>query len=606
MLYQRDGFVIKQRIGLAAVSQITLTPQTAPGGLGDTIAGTVTLTDPAPIGGAELTLNLNDGSAASFGPEDQDPITTIAVTIPSGATTAQFTIFTRPVASNTNVQLRATYQGSFKITQFVVVPWLSQLALSPTSVVGGNQATGRITLANPAPAGGADVTVSTDTPSLLSFPDGTTVNVPEGQTSAVFRIETQGVGQPTFPTVRASLLGVGKTQTLTLTQANLQSLTLTPTRVAGGTTVTGRVTLDGKAGTPFDVNIQIDAGTDGYVISPRTITFQPGETFREFSIKTAFEATNTTRKITAVRPEQGSYTRQTATATLFIDAVFLTGFTLSPTTIDGGQTAQGVVTISAPAPARGVVVNLKSSNSSVASVPSTVIVPAGASTVAFDITGETIAVDKSATITAIRGTARIERTINVNGVTFTMEVDPTSVVGGKENSTGFIRLSNPAPATGVTIKLRSTNTNVATVPATVTIGPGEDTVTFPITTKTVAGAKTVNIIATLGSNVVSSELEVRAVGVASLEFTRNPISGGESTTVVVTLEAAAPAGGANVTISASNPDVFRVLPSSIHFDAGQMQVTFTVTTQRVSRDLTSTLTATFGGSAASNTLLIKR
>ncbi len=604
MLYQRDGFVIKQRIGLAAIGSIILTPARAPGGLNVQIAGVVTLTDPAPVGGAELTLTLSDANAASFSPTEVQ--TTTSVVVPSGATQAQFTIYTRPVQSNTNVQVRVNYQGSFRIAQFVVIPWLQQLALSPTSVVGGNTASGRVTLAAPAPTGGVDVDLSTDTPSLISFPAGSKVNVPEGQTSAVFTIETQGVSAPTFPTIRASLLGVGKTQTLTLTQANLQSLVLSPPRVAGGTTVTGTVILDGRAGSAFTVNILIDAGTPGYGISPRTITFQPGESRKTFTIKTAFETSNTTRKITAQRLQQGTYTKQSVSATLFIDAVFLTGFTLTPSTIDGGQKAQGVVTISAPAPAGGVIVNLKSSNTTVATVPNTVTVPAGASTVAFDITGQTISVDKSVNITASRGSTSIVRALNVRGVTFTVDVSPASVVGGKENAMGTITLSNPAPAGGAIVKLKSSNPAVASVPTSVTVMAGSSTATFTITTSPVSSTREVNITATLGTNVVVTPLEVRAVGVSSLEFSKNPVQGGESVTIFVTLEAPAPAGGASVSLSASNPDVFRIFPATITIAAGQTTGSVTVTTNRVSRDLATTVTATYGGSSASNTLEVRR
>ncbi|HSI73746.1 MAG TPA: hypothetical protein VK934_11280 [Fimbriimonas sp.] len=597
--YLSDGFIIKQRIGLAAIQSITLNPLTAPGGLGVQIQGTVTLSDPAPAGGAELQLSLSNPDAATINGSE-------TVFIPAGQTTGTFTISTQPVTQNTNVQLRVSYQGSFKIAQFVVVPWLQQLALSPTSVVGGNQATGRITLAAPAPTGGVTVDLSTDTPSLISFPTGSQVVVPAGQTSVVFTINTEGVAQTTFPTIRASLLGVGKTQTLTLTQANLKSVVLSPSRVAGGTTTTGTVFLDGKAGSTFTVNINIDDGTPGYVITPKTLTFEAGDTQQSFTIKTAFESSNTSRKVTAVRPEQTTYSRQVVSTTLFVDAVFLTGFTLNPTTINGGEKAQGVVTISAPAPSGGVVVNLKSSNSSVATVPSQVIVPAGASTGSFDITGQTIAVDKTVTITATRGTTSIARELTVKGVTFTMSIQPGSVVGGRDSAMGQIVLSNPAPAGGVTIKLKSSNTAVATVPDTIVVPAGETVGTYTVATTAVSTTKSVTITATLGTNTVQAGLEVRPVGVEMVTFTPNQVQGGNTTLVTITLEAPAPAGGANVTLSASNPDVFVLMPASVQIAAGQTSVSFTVRTVRVARDLASTLTATYNGSSASATLTVTR
>jgi hypothetical protein len=389
-----------------------------------------------------------------------------------------------------------------------------------------------------------------------------------------------------------------------LTQANLQSLTLSPSRVAGGTTVTGTVTLDGKAGSSFNVNVTVEGS--GYVPIPRTLTFNTGETTKTFLIKTPYEAANVTRKVTVTRPLQGSYPQQSLSATLFVDAVSLTGFTLSPAQIQGGQTAQGVVTISAPAPAGGVVVNLKSSNTTIATVPATVVVPAGASTVDFEVTGQVVSTDKNVVITASRGPVSIARTLKVLGVSFTMDISPASVVGGLANATGTVTLSDPAPAGGTTIRLNSSNTAVATVPTTVVVAAGETTATFQITTMGVSSTRNVTITATLGTNVVTSTLEVRAVGVAAVDFSQNPVQGGSTVTIFVTLEAPAPAGGASVSLSASNPSVFRIFPATVSIAAGATTGSVTVTTVRVSRDLASTVTATYGGSSASNTLVIRR
>jgi uncharacterized protein (TIGR03437 family) len=68
----------------------------------------------------------------------------------------------------------------------------------------------------------------------------------------------------------------------------------------------------------------------------------------------------------------------------------LQSLTLSPTSIGGGGTVQGTVTLSTSAPTGGAVVAL-SSNSSAATVPATVTVPAGATSAiihVFDIDGK--------------------------------------------------------------------------------------------------------------------------------------------------------------------------------------------------------------------------
>src|SRR5437016_2283822 len=61
----------------------------------------------------------------------------------------------------------------------------------------------------------------------------------------------------------------------------------------------------------------------------------------------------------------------------------LSSVTLTPTTVNGGVPSTGLVTLSGAAPSGGAVVTLSSSNTSVATVPASVTVPAGASSARF-------------------------------------------------------------------------------------------------------------------------------------------------------------------------------------------------------------------------------
>jgi hypothetical protein len=64
----------------------------------------------------------------------------------------------------------------------------------------------------------------------------------------------------------------------------------------------------------------------------------------------------------------------------------LSSFTVDPTTIQAGATAIGTVTIPKPAPAGGVFVNLSSRQPGTASVPSSVTVAEGTTSVSFPVT----------------------------------------------------------------------------------------------------------------------------------------------------------------------------------------------------------------------------
>jgi hypothetical protein len=83
--------------------------------------------------------------------------------------------------------------------------------------------------------------------------------------------------------------------------------------------------------------------------------------------------------------------------------------------VKGGDDSIGTVTLSAPAPAGGAVVNLSSSNNSDASVPSSVTIPAGSTSRSFTISTDRVDSNTAVTITATR-----------NGVTKTANLTITS------------------------------------------------------------------------------------------------------------------------------------------------------------------------------------
>jgi hypothetical protein len=76
----------------------------------------------------------------------------------------------------------------------------------------------------------------------------------------------------------------------------------------------------------------------------------------------------------------------------------LSAVTVSPTDVVGGDPATGTVTISAAAPTGGFVVDLQSDNTTAATVPPSVTVPAGSSRATFPITTNSIPNAQSATI----------------------------------------------------------------------------------------------------------------------------------------------------------------------------------------------------------------
>jgi hypothetical protein len=93
--------------------------------------------------------------------------------------------------------------------------------------------------------------------------------------------------------------------------------------------------------------------------------------------------------------------------------------TVSPSTVNGGATAQGAVSLDAGAPAGGVVVQLSSSNPNVANVPATATIPAGSVESTFDITTNQVAARTPATLNATSG--GVTRSV---GLTVTPQATP--------------------------------------------------------------------------------------------------------------------------------------------------------------------------------------
>jgi hypothetical protein len=96
------------------------------------------------------------------------------------------------------------------------------------------------------------------------------------------------------------------------------------------------------------------------------------------------------------------------------------------------------------------------------------------------------------------------------------------------------------------------------------------------------------------------------VSVSSLSLNPTTVIGGiANSTAMVTLNAVAPAGGAVVSLSSSNPSAAAVpVPPSVMVAANATSATFAVTSQTVTSSATSVITATLNGSSAQATLKV--
>jgi hypothetical protein len=184
---------------------------------GDSVQVTVTLSQPAPAGGAVVNLaGVSNTTAVTV----QMPA---SVTVAEGDTSASFTVstaattlagFTRPAL----LDIQAAFGDTTQTALLAVAPPLSltSLGVAPANLTGGTAATGTVTLSGPAPAGGALVTLSSNNPAA-GVP--ASVLVPAGLTSASFTVQTNPVTTFVTATLTAAYGTIPSTQTARLTIA---------------------------------------------------------------------------------------------------------------------------------------------------------------------------------------------------------------------------------------------------------------------------------------------------------------------------------------------------------------------------------------------------
>ena len=292
----------------------------------------------------------------------------------------------------------------------------------------------------------------------------------------------------------------------------------------------------------------------------------------------------------------------------------LSSLALNPTSVIGGNSSTGTVTLSGPAPAGGAQITLSSSNTAAASVPSSVAIPAGATSATFTVSTSSVALSTAVTISASYGGVSKAASLTVTAAPpppptlAALTLNPASVVGGAQSSTGTVTLSGPAPAGGATVALSSSNTAAVRVPTSVAVAAGATSATFTVSTSAVAASTTVTVSASYGAISRSASLTVAPVPpppptLSSLTLNPTSVIGGlQSSTGTVTLSAPAPAGGATVVLS-SNNGAARV-PSSVFIPAGATSRNFTVNTSIVLFSTSATISASYNGTTRTATLSV--
>src|SRR5438309_1584293 len=200
-------------------------------------------------------------------------------------------------------------------------------------------------------------------------------------------------------------------------------------------------------------------------------------------------------------------------------------------------------------------------------------------------------------VTTPQGTATSASSFTVTASAPTLSslsLSPTSVTGGS-SSTGTVTLSGPAPSGGAVVALSSSNTSVATVPASVTVPGNATSATFTVSTSPVSTTTSVTISGSYNGTTLSASLTVTPAPptLSSLSLSPTSVTGGSSSTGTGTLSGPAPSGGAVVSLSSNNPGVASV-PASVTVPGNATSATFTVSTTPVGSSTVVTISGAYG------------
>jgi len=235
-------------------------------------------------------------------------------------------------------------------------------------------------------------------------------------------------------------------------------------------TLTGSFTLGEPAPPGGGAVVSLVSSTPANVtIAPPSVTVPAGQTTGSFTY-TGVASGPSTLSASATGYQTGMATVTGTSAQVSLGAI---------PPVAPGQSVSLALSLATPAPAGGTTVTFTISNPNIATVTSSVLVPAGQQTPTANpqVTGVLIG---TTTVTATApGYAPAMRAVNV---TVTATFNPTTTNINLSTSTNTtLNISAPAPAGGITFSLSSDTPTIATVAASVTVVQGATSVAVPIT-----------------------------------------------------------------------------------------------------------------------------
>ena len=473
---------------------------------------------------------------------------------------------------------------------------VNSIGCNPLSLAPGATSTCSVTLSGPAGSGGATVALGT-TGSIGT--GAASLAIAAGSNGGTFTATAGQFSSNQSATITASLNGASSTATFSLTIATtLSSLQCTASTLSSNASTTCTVTLS-KAAPAGGAVVAISGAIANLLTLPASVTVPANATSATFTASAGSVPSGQTAAITASLNGSLQQFSLSFTASVLISSVQCADHTLV-----SNATTTCTVTLSGSAPAGGEVVTLSETIANFLMLPASVNVPANATRATFTAsTGSILSTQIAGIIAAVSiGGARqiaatwIELITGASGPTPISSLQCTaSTLASNGSTTCTITLIAAAPAGGAVVTISGGIAKVLTLPASVSVPANATSVTFMASTGSIPSTQTATITASLNGFSQLFSLSLTApVLISSVHCTASILASNASTTCTVTLNGAAPPGGAVVTISGGIANVL-TLPASVTVPANSTSATFTARTGSIASGQAATITASLNG-----------
>jgi hypothetical protein len=289
--------------------------------------------------------------------------------------------------------------------------------------------------------------------------------------------------------------------------AGLASIALSASNVAPGDAVQVTVSL-GAPAPAGGVPISFLSTATALVATPAALVIPEGVDSTTFSILTGGTTLTAPASLKIYATDGAASSAAALTITPIVKLASVTA-----NAVEGGFSTYGLLSLNIPAQFGGAAVSLASGNVTLATVPASITIPQGYTSLNFLMNTAPVAVTTTVPITA---------TLNGQSVSGSVSLSPAPVISlsalsapevlGGQPVTVTVSLNNfPRAAAGAVISLTSGDVGTLQVPSTMTVPYGAYSATVTATTTVVSGRKGVSVKAVYNGSTLSTTVFVNPI-----------------------------------------------------------------------------------------------